>query len=106
MMNLMINGIDAMKDVDGARELAIKAQKAQDDRILVSVSDTGVGLPVQQADQIFKAFFTTKPQGTGMGRSISHSIVESHGERLWAADNTPRGANLYFTLPTKAEVKE
>jgi C4-dicarboxylate-specific signal transduction histidine kinase len=77
MMNLMINGIDAMKDVDGARELAIKAQKAQDDRVLVSVSDTGVGLPVQQADQIFKAFFTTKPQGTRMGRSISHSIVES-----------------------------
>jgi signal transduction histidine kinase len=103
MMNLMINGIDAMKDVDGARELAIKAQ---DDRILVSVSDTGVGLSVQQADQIFKAFFTTKPQGTGMGLSISHSIVESHGGRLWAADNTPRGANLYFTLPTKAEVKE
>jgi signal transduction histidine kinase len=72
----------------------------------VSVSDTGVGLPVQQADQIFKAFFTTKPQGTGMGLSISHSIVESHGGRSWAADNTPRGANLYFTLPIKAEVKE
>ena len=103
MLNLMINRIDAMKDVDGARELAIKAQ---DDRILVSVSDTGGGLSVQQADQIFKAFFTTKPQGTGMGLSISHSIVESHGGRLWAADNTPRGANLYFTLPTKAEVKE
>jgi len=95
-----------MKDVDEARELAVKAQKAQDDRILVSVSDTGVGLPVQQADQIFKAFFTTKPQGTGMGLSISHSIVESHGGRSWAADNTPRGANLYFTLPIKAEVKE
>jgi signal transduction histidine kinase len=106
MMNLMTNGIDAMKDVDEARELAVKAQKAQDDRILVSVSDTGVGLPVQQADQIFKAFFTTKPQGTGMGLSISHSIVESHGGRSWAADNTPRGANLYFTLPIKAEVKE
>jgi signal transduction histidine kinase len=106
MMNLMIDGIDAMNDVDGARKLAIKAQKAQDDRILVSVSDTGVGLPVQQADQIFKAFFTTKPQGTGMGLSISHSIVESHGERLWAADNTARSANLYFTLPTKAEVRE
>jgi hypothetical protein len=106
MMNLMINGIDPMNDVDGARELAIKAQKAQGHRILVSVSDTWVGLPVQQADQIFKAFFTTKPQGTGMGLSISHSIVESHDERLWAADNTARGANLYFTLPTKAEVRE
>jgi signal transduction histidine kinase len=106
MMNLMINGIDAMKDVNGARELATKAQKAQDDRILVSVRDTGVGLPVQRADQIFKAFFTAKPQGTGMGLSISHSIAESHGGRLWADDNTPRGANLYFTLRTKAEVKK
>jgi signal transduction histidine kinase len=106
MMNLMINGIDAMKGVDRARELAIKAQKARDNRILVSVSDTGVGPPAQQADQIFKAFFTTTPQGTGMGLSISHSIVGSHGGRLWAADDAPRGANLYFTLPTKAEVKE
>jgi len=102
MMNLIVNGIDAMKDVDGARELAIKSQKAEDDRILVSVSDTGVGLPVQQADQIFKAFFTTKPQGTGMGLSISRSIVESHGGRLWAADNSPCGASFCFSLPTKA----
>jgi PAS domain S-box-containing protein len=106
LLNLMINGIDAMKDVVGKRELAIKSQKAQDDRILVSVSDTGVGLPPQQADQIFKAFFTTKPEGTGMGLSISHSIVEAHGGHLWAADNTPRGASLYFTLPTKVEAKE
>jgi len=106
MMNLIVNGIDAMKDVDGARELAIKSQKAEDDRVLVSVSDTGVGLPPEQADQIFKAFFTTKPEGTGMGLSISRSIVESHGGRLWAADNTARGASLYFTLPTKVEAKE
>jgi len=106
MMNLIVNGIDAMKDVDGARELAIKSQKAEDDRILVSVSDTGVGLPPQQADQIFKAFFTTKPQGTGMGLSISRSIVESHGGRLWVADNSPRGASFCFTLSTKAEARE
>jgi signal transduction histidine kinase len=95
-----------MKDVDGARELAIKSQKANDDRILVSVSDTGVGLPVQQADQIFKAFFTTKPQGTGMGLSISRSIIESHGGRLWASGNSPRGASFCFSLPTKAEARE
>jgi PAS domain S-box-containing protein len=106
MMNLIVNGIDAMKDVDGARELAIKSQKAEDDRILVSVSDTGVGLPVQQADQIFKAFFTTKPQGTGMGLSISRSIIESHGGRLWASGNSPRGASFCFSLPTKAEARE
>jgi len=106
MMNLIVNGIDAMKDVEGARELAIKSQKAEDDRILVSVSDTGVGLPVQQADQIFKAFFTTKPQGTGMGLSISRSIIETHGGRLWASGNSPRGASFCFSLPTKAEARE
>jgi signal transduction histidine kinase len=66
---------------------------------LISVSDTGVGLPAEQADQIFKAFFTTKVQGTGMGLSISRSIVESHGGHLWAADNSPRGATFQFTLP-------
>jgi C4-dicarboxylate-specific signal transduction histidine kinase len=106
MMNLMINGIDAMKDADGTRKLAIKSQRGENGRILVTVSDTGVGLPAQQADQIFKAFFTTKPHGTGMGLSISRSIVESHDGRLWAADNSPRGASFYFTLPTEVEAEE
>jgi len=72
----------------------------------VSISDTGVGLPPQQTDQIFNAFFTTKPHGTGMGLRISRSIVESHGGRLWASDNFPRGARFFFTLPTKAEAQE
>jgi signal transduction histidine kinase len=99
LMNLMINGIDAMKDVNGARELAIKSQRAEDEQLLVSVSDTGVGLPPQQADQIFNAFVTTKPHGTGMGLPISRSIVESHGGRLWAAANSSRGVHFYFTLP-------
>ncbi len=106
LMNLMINGIDAMKDVEGTRELAIKSQRAENEHVLVSVSDTGVGLPVQQADQIFEAFFTTKVQGTGMGLSISRSIVESHGGRLWAAENSPRGASFYFTLLSKLEAHE
>ncbi len=104
LMNLMINGIDAMKDVDGTRELAIQSQRTENGQLLVSVSDTGVGLPPQQADQIFNAFFTTKPDGTGMGLRISRSIVESHGGRLWAAANSPRGANFYFTLSADTRV--
>jgi signal transduction histidine kinase len=103
LMNLIMNSIDAMKDIDGARELVITSQRGEDEQALVSVSDTGVGLPPQQADQIFNAFFTTKPQGTGMGLRISRSIVESHGGRLWAAGNSPRGATFCLTLPAKVE---
>jgi C4-dicarboxylate-specific signal transduction histidine kinase len=106
MMNLIMNGTDAMKDVEGTRELAIKSQPADNEECLVSVSDTGVGLPAQQADQIFNAFFTTKPHGTGMGLSISRSIVESHGGRLWAGSNAPRGASFYFTLPSGLQVPD
>jgi C4-dicarboxylate-specific signal transduction histidine kinase len=104
LMNLMVNGIEAMKAVDGARELAVKSQAAENQQVLVSVSDSGVGIPAEQADQIFNAFFTTKSNGTGMGLRISRSIVESHGGRLWAANNLPRGASFCFTLPTKVEV--
>jgi PAS domain S-box-containing protein len=106
MMNLIMNGIDAMKAVDGERELAIKSQRAENEEVVVSVTDTGVGLPPQQADQIFDAFFSTKPHGTGMGLRISRSILESHGGRLWAGGNSPRGASFCFTLPTKTEAKE
>jgi C4-dicarboxylate-specific signal transduction histidine kinase len=106
MMNLIMNSIDAMKNVDGTRELAIISRLAQNEGILVSVSDSGIGLPPQQADQIFNAFFTTKLHGTGMGLPISRSIVESHGGRLWADGNSPLGASFHFTLPTKAEAEE
>ncbi len=106
LMNLMINGIEAMKGVDGARELIINSQRAENDQLVVSVSDTGVGLPQQDGNQIFNAFFTTKPQGTGMGLRISQSIIESHGGRLWVSTNSPRGASFYFTLPTKEEADE
>ena len=99
-MNLMLNGIEAMKDMDAGGELTIEAQPAEDGQLMVSVSDTGLGLPPHQADQIFNAFFTTKSHGTGMGLSISRSIVESHGGSLWAADNSPRGASFHVTLPT------
>jgi PAS domain S-box-containing protein len=99
LMNLMMNSIDAMKDVDGTRELTIQSQRAEDGQVLIWVSDSGVGLPPQQADEIFNAFFTTKTHGTGLGLRISRSIVESHGGRLWAADNSPCGATFQFTLP-------
>jgi C4-dicarboxylate-specific signal transduction histidine kinase len=105
MMNLMVNGIDAMKAVDGMRELTIKSQRAENEQVLVSVSDTGVGLPPGLADQIFNAFFTTKPHGTGMGLRICRSIVESHGGRLWAANNSPRGASFNLTLPSTWEAR-
>jgi signal transduction histidine kinase len=97
-MNLMLNGIDAMKGTTGGGELAIKSE-ADDGQLLISVSDTGVGLPPEQADQIFKAFFTTKDNGTGMGLPISRSIIESHGGRLALIGNSGRGATFQFTLP-------
>jgi PAS domain S-box-containing protein len=106
LMNLIMNSIDAMKDVHGTRELVIKSQRSENEQVLVSVSDTGAGLPPQQADQIFDAFFTTKLHGTGMGLRISRSIIESHGGRLWAADNSPRGASFYLTLPAKVAAHE
>ena len=106
LMNLMINSIDAMRDVDGTRELDVKSQRGENGELVVSVSDTGLGLPVQQADQIFNAFFTTKPHGTGMGLRISRSIVESHGGRLWVTENPPRGASFHLTLPTKIEAHD
>jgi NO-binding membrane sensor protein with MHYT domain/signal transduction histidine kinase len=106
IMNLIVNSIDAMKDVDGSRELVIRSQRTENEHVLVSVIDTGVGLPQQQASQIFNAFFTTKSHGTGLGLRISRSIVESHGGRLWAAHNSPRGANFCFTLPSKVETQE
>jgi signal transduction histidine kinase len=98
LMNLMLNGIDAMKETAGGGELTIKSE-ASDSQLLISVSDTGVGLPPEQPERIFKAFFTTKDNGTGMGLPISRSIIESHGGRLWAAGAPGRGATFQFTLP-------
>ena len=103
VMNLIMNGIDAMKDLNRLREIVIRSQRTENQQLMISISDTGVGLPPQQKDKIFDAFFTTKSQGIGMGLRISRSIVESHGGRLWAADNLPHGACLSFTLPIPAE---
>jgi PAS domain S-box-containing protein len=100
LMNLMINSIEAMKNVEGIRRLTLNSELSDDGQLLVSVQDTGPGLPIDPADQIFTAFFTTKTHGTGMGLSISRSIVESHGGRLWAINHSGSGACFKFTLPT------
>ena len=99
LMNLMLNGIEAMMDRQAPRRLTVKSEQTENGQILISISDTGAGLPAEQAGQIFDAFFTTKSHGTGMGLTISRSIIESHGGRLWVADNSPRGARFCFTLP-------
>jgi len=104
-MNLMLNGIEAMKGMGAAGELTISSQYA-DNHLLVLVIDAGVGLPPHQEDQIFNAFFTTKIGGTGMGLSISRSIVESHGGRLWATANTERGTTFHLSLPVHVEAHE
>jgi PAS domain S-box-containing protein len=96
-MNLMLNGIEAMKETGGV--LTVKSQLGEDGQIEITVNDTGPGLPPGKADQIFDAFFTTKPQGSGMGLPISKSIVESHGGRIWAKGNVGLGATFHFTLP-------
>jgi len=101
LMNLMLNAFEAMTETGGV--ISVTSRLDQNGQILISVSDTGVGLPAKQADEIFNAFFTTKPQGSGMGLAISRSIVQSHGGRLWATANDGRGATFHFTLPTTAE---
>jgi PAS domain S-box-containing protein len=101
LMNLLLNGIEAMKDREG--ELTIRSRQNEDGQVLISVCDNGVGLPAEKVDQIFDAFFTTKPQGTGMGLAITRSIVEAHGGRLWATANPGRGATFHLTLPVTTD---
>jgi PAS domain S-box-containing protein len=101
LLNLMMNGIEATKDVDGHREITITSRHDDSDHLRVSVADTGVGLP-PNGDEIFNPFFTTKPDGTGMGLAISRSIIESHGGRLWATSDAGLGATVSFNLPTAA----
>jgi PAS domain S-box-containing protein len=101
LMNLMLNGIEAMNDTSG--ELSVRSKRTEDGQLLVSVSDCGIGLPVKQVERIFDAFFTTKPHGTGMGLSISRTIIESYGGHLWATPNAERGATFHFTLPTEVK---
>jgi C4-dicarboxylate-specific signal transduction histidine kinase len=106
LMNLIWNGIEAIKGVNGPGELTLSSQQRDDGSLLLSVRDTGVGLATSGGDQIFQAFFTTKPEGTGMGLAVSRSIIESHGGRLWAIGNAEQGATFYFTLPLGGEASE
>jgi len=100
-MNLMLNAIEAMKETGG--ELTIRARVNPEGCLLVSIIDTGVGLPAGRSEQIFDPFHTTKPQGTGMGLTITRSIVESYGGRVWATVNQGAGAAFHFTLPGETE---
>ena len=102
-MNLMLNAIEAMKEAGG--ELTISSGLNPEGDLLISISDTGVGLPVENTERIFDAFHTTKPQGTGMGLAITRSIVESYGGRVWATPNEGAGATFHFTLPVEAEAR-
>jgi signal transduction histidine kinase len=100
ILNLVMNGVEAMASVDDRpRELVIRSEAHAGDRVLVAVQDTGVGIDPRHLDRLFDAFFTTKPDGMGMGLSISRSIIEGHGGRLWATPNPTYGATFRFELP-------
>jgi PAS domain S-box-containing protein len=104
IINLAMNGMEAMQSVtDRPRELVIRSRQDGADQVLVSVTDCGVGIPAENADRLFNAFFTTKSSGMGMGLSICRSIMEGHGGRLWATANVPHGATLQFILPANAD---
>jgi signal transduction histidine kinase len=97
LVSLVVNGLEATGAAPGV--LRIESARGTEGELLVTVSDEGVGLPAGAADRIFDAFFTTKPQGTGMGLAISRSIIERHGGRLWATPAQPRGTSFHVSLP-------
>jgi len=100
ILNLVVNAIEAMSGMhEGRRELLISTAKNSSDNVLVTVRDTGPGLAPECLDRLFEAFYTTKPDGLGMGLSICRSIVEGHQGQLWATANKPHGAVFQFTLP-------
>lgn len=101
LINLMRNGMDAMDSVSGERVLAIHVRRMGDGAVQTEISDRGSG--IEFPDKIFQPFFTTKENGMGMGLAICRSIVESHGGRLWAEGNEPRGTRFIFTLPAEAK---
>lgn len=102
-LNLIINAIEAMSDRDGARELLIGTRKDVSNDVLVVVQDSGTGFNPESSDRLFDAFYTTKPEGLGMGLSICRSIVEAHGGRIWASCPASVGATIQFTMPVRCE---
>jgi C4-dicarboxylate-specific signal transduction histidine kinase len=104
ILNLLINAVEAMSGMsEGSRELLISTRETESEGVLVAVRDSGPGLAPESIDQLFESFYTTKPDGLGMGLSICHSIIEAHQGRLWATANVPRGAVFQFTLPAHAD---
>jgi len=104
IVNLLMNAVDAMDSVtDGARAVRIKTEIYDPNYLLIAVEDTGAGIDRKHIDRVFDAFFSTKPNGMGMGLSICRSIIEAHGGRVWATTNVPRGAVFQFTLPRHGE---
>jgi signal transduction histidine kinase len=102
LLNLVMNGIEAMKEVtDRPRQLLIRSRPEGSSQVLVAVQDSGIGLDEQSLERVFEAFYTTKPEGMGMGLSISRSVIEAHGGRLWTVANSDYGATFQFTLPTE-----
>jgi signal transduction histidine kinase len=100
LINLVINGIEAMVAVtERPRELLIRSHQHEGDQVLVAVQDSGIGLAPVHVDRLFNAFFATKPSGMGMRLSLSRSIIDAHGGRLWASRNVGPGATFQFTLP-------
>ena len=105
ILNLILNAVEAMSGMkEGSRELVITTGRSDAGDVLVLVSDSGPGLPPAAQDNLFKAFYTTKPNGLGLGLSICRSIVEGHGGRLWARANAPRGAVFQFILPVQSDI--
>jgi signal transduction histidine kinase len=104
ILNLILNAVEAMSSLDeGARELQISTEADAAGGVLVSMRDSGLGLEATSVDHVFEAFYTTKPQGIGMGLAICQSIITAHGGRIWATSNEPRGAIFQFTLPPKQD---
>ncbi|HTU01641.1 MAG TPA: ATP-binding protein, partial [Candidatus Sulfotelmatobacter sp.] len=104
LLNLLLNGVEAVQEVrEGPREVQVSSESDGASGVRVAVRDSGPGLDASSLDRLFDAFYTTKPEGLGMGLAISRSIIEAHGGRLWAEANVPRGAVFQFTLPAEGE---